>query len=302
LGLILTITAGAGAVAGAAVVKIIADDSKEWTSWLARRLLNIAVRRLPEGRRERYAEEWAAHLAEVPGVIGKLAVSLQFQIAAFRARELEARAHLEAWNNKFFAAAVKAHAIAHETSVWYRAQGPMDAEDEARAQERMLDGLVDIVRVIDEAEDERPALGITVTNATLLVRDFIRDVRVWVLMPRVAAYRRARRRAARRGRSGSSRRSPTGSAPMKPRKGPVIRLSAIPDEPHREAEPEAEHDALHHRPGSEQPKRSAIVEPKRKRASVFGDAPDLTEEEHQRRGDAADALFREIVRRAVGNA
>jgi hypothetical protein len=30
----------------------------------------------------------------------------------------------------------------------------------------------------------------------------------------------------------------------------------------------------------------------------FGDAPDLSGEEHQRRGDAADALFREIVRRA----
>ena len=33
----------------------------------------------------------------------------------------------------------------------------------------------------------------------------------------------------------------------------------------------------------------------------FGDVPDMTPEEHQRRGDAADALFREIVRRATGN-
>ena len=32
----------------------------------------------------------------------------------------------------------------------------------------------------------------------------------------------------------------------------------------------------------------------------FGDAPDLTPEEHQRRGDAADALWRELVRRATG--
>jgi hypothetical protein len=30
----------------------------------------------------------------------------------------------------------------------------------------------------------------------------------------------------------------------------------------------------------------------------FGDAPDLTPEEYKRRGDAADALFRELVRRA----
>ena len=31
----------------------------------------------------------------------------------------------------------------------------------------------------------------------------------------------------------------------------------------------------------------------------FGDVPDMTLEEHQRRGEAADALFREIVRRAT---
>ena len=31
-----------------------------------------------------------------------------------------------------------------------------------------------------------------------------------------------------------------------------------------------------------------------------GDARDLTSEEHQRRGDAADALFQELVRRATG--
>ena len=33
--------------------------------------------------------------------------------------------------------------------------------------------------------------------------------------------------------------------------------------------------------------------------SRFGDVPDMTLEEHRRRGDAADALFREIVRRAT---
>ncbi len=41
--------------------------------------------------------------------------------------------------------------------------------------------------------------------------------------------------------------------------------------------------------------RSAIVTVKR-RSSRFGDVPDLTPEKHQRRGDAADALFREITR------
>jgi hypothetical protein len=45
-------------------------------------------------------------------------------------------------------------------------------------------------------------------------------------------------------------------------------------------------------------KKSVIVTAKR-RPGRFGDAPDMTLEEHQRRGDAADTLFREIVRRAT---
>ena len=69
-------------------------------------------------------------------------------------------------------------------------------------------------------------------------------------------------------------------APLKPIRGPVIRLGTA----------SQQWDA--------EPKRSAIVEPKRKRSSVFGAAPDMTPEEHQRRGDAGDVLFREIVRRA----
>jgi hypothetical protein len=46
-------------------------------------------------------------------------------------------------------------------------------------------------------------------------------------------------------------------------------------------------------------RKPAIVTVKR-RNSRFGDAPDLTPEEHRRRGDAADTLFREMVRRAAG--
>jgi hypothetical protein len=50
------------------------------------------------------------------------------------------------------------------------------------------------------------------------------------------------------------------------------------------------------------PPKSAIVTVKR-RPGRFGDAPpDLTPEEHRQRGDAADALFREIVRLAAGKA
>jgi hypothetical protein len=44
-------------------------------------------------------------------------------------------------------------------------------------------------------------------------------------------------------------------------------------------------------------RKPSIVTVKRK--SRFGDAPDLTPEELQRRGEAADALWRELVRRAT---
>jgi hypothetical protein len=37
----------------------------------------------------------------------------------------------------------------------------------------------------------------------------------------------------------------------------------------------------------------------KRRSNRLDDVPDMALEEHQRRGDAADALFREIVRRAT---
>ena len=45
--------------------------------------------------------------------------------------------------------------------------------------------------------------------------------------------------------------------------------------------------------------RPVIVRTKSRRASAFGDAPDMTADEHQRRGEAADALRRELVRRTT---
>ena len=49
----------------------------------------------------------------------------------------------------------------------------------------------------------------------------------------------------------------------------------------------------------EQPRQSAIVEPKTRRANIFGDVPDYDPEAHRRAGEKADELFREIVRRAA---
>jgi hypothetical protein len=44
----------------------------------------------------------------------------------------------------------------------------------------------------------------------------------------------------------------------------------------------------------------AIVIIRNRKRAALADVPDLREEEIQRRGDAADALWRELVRRATG--
>lgn len=41
--------------------------------WFTERLLDLATEHLPEDQRERFAEEWASHVNEVPGDIGKIA-------------------------------------------------------------------------------------------------------------------------------------------------------------------------------------------------------------------------------------
>jgi|SRR5690349_8739903 hypothetical protein len=74
----------------------------------------------------------------------------------------------------------------------------------------------------------------------------------------------------------------TATAPKKRQRGPVTRL----DSDVRSDEATTQ-------------RRSAIVEPKSRRASVFGDVPDITGEERNRRADMADAMFREIKRRAA---
>ena len=63
----------------------------------------------------------------------------------------------------------------------------------------------------------------------------------------------------------------------------------------RVAPPPANDDRADPATSSQPNTKSAIITIKRK--SRFGDVPDMTPEEHRRRGDAADALFREIVRR-----
>ncbi len=52
--------------------KFLGTEIEAWVPALAQRLLAKAVQRLPESARERYAEEWAAHLNESPGNLIKI--------------------------------------------------------------------------------------------------------------------------------------------------------------------------------------------------------------------------------------
>jgi hypothetical protein len=46
---------------------------RTWIPWFTQRLLDLAIKRLPEDQGERFGEEWASHINEVPGDVGKIA-------------------------------------------------------------------------------------------------------------------------------------------------------------------------------------------------------------------------------------
>jgi hypothetical protein len=51
---------------------VLAHDFCQRAPTLARWMLSLATKRLPFGERQRYSEEWDAHLVEAEGVVGKL--------------------------------------------------------------------------------------------------------------------------------------------------------------------------------------------------------------------------------------
>lgn len=60
----------------AIVGRLMADEVKAWLVWLHECLRRMAVARLPAECRDRYDEEWASGIVEVPGEIFKLFYSL----------------------------------------------------------------------------------------------------------------------------------------------------------------------------------------------------------------------------------
>jgi hypothetical protein len=71
-GTILSVLGVAGAILVPVTARVVGDDVKEWLPWITRRLVERAVSRLPEEERDRFEEEWRAHINELPGNLAKV--------------------------------------------------------------------------------------------------------------------------------------------------------------------------------------------------------------------------------------
>lgn len=61
---------------------IFRSEFEAWMPWLAERLRRLALRPLQGNLRDRLDEEWASHLAETPGFVGKVLTALGFNWAS----------------------------------------------------------------------------------------------------------------------------------------------------------------------------------------------------------------------------
>jgi hypothetical protein len=198
--LMTIIVSAAGAVVGGVIVKVVADDAREWAPWAARRLLDGAVQRLPESKRERCAEEWPADLDERPGVIAKLYTALSFHIAAFKIRNSDDKSRLEKWQKKrvfilqtigLLMDALSDCALNHEV-----------VDDAGAKRRRMIEGeLTKAIYRFSQLQAERPPLRLTKAGISImsdmaygnmmLVRG---ELRLWATSKRKSALKMLTRR------------------------------------------------------------------------------------------------------------
>lgn len=72
------------AILGPFISRQAQSEFQDWTPKATARLIERAVQRLPEDKRERFREEWAAHLGDTPGEVGKWIVAAGCLLAARR--------------------------------------------------------------------------------------------------------------------------------------------------------------------------------------------------------------------------
>lgn len=75
---------GLAAIIGPFISRQAQSEFQDWTPKVVTWLIEHAVQRLPENKRERFREEWAAHLGDTPGEVGKWVVAAGCLLAARR--------------------------------------------------------------------------------------------------------------------------------------------------------------------------------------------------------------------------
>lgn len=76
-----------GAIVTSAVSRLLADEFKSWNTWGVKKLIDLAVRRLPIDLRQRFGEEWSSYISEIPGEIAKLVAAIGLQVASWKMRD-----------------------------------------------------------------------------------------------------------------------------------------------------------------------------------------------------------------------
>jgi division/cell wall cluster transcriptional repressor MraZ len=66
------------AVLTSVLARLLADEFKAWNPKLTDFIVGFAVCRLPKQQKERYSEEWRAHIDDVPGEVAKLCAAMGF--------------------------------------------------------------------------------------------------------------------------------------------------------------------------------------------------------------------------------
>jgi hypothetical protein len=88
-------------ILAAVLSRVVVAEIEGWSPLVIRALIKLAVARLPEKLRERYAEEWQSHVNEVPGVIGKVFETARFSLAARKMVRIERHtSEAESWRQK----------------------------------------------------------------------------------------------------------------------------------------------------------------------------------------------------------
>jgi len=70
------------AAAAAVLIHILANEACAHAPGLTGRLIGLAARRLPIAIRDRYREEWLAHMRDLPGALTKLGFGVQCVVAS----------------------------------------------------------------------------------------------------------------------------------------------------------------------------------------------------------------------------